>query len=71
MGNHSFQASTKSAMVQKYFDPGLTLVSGFNPEEALRFLSKLPGWKAWFRDPAIWFTRLLTIISGPGFIGGP
>lgn len=36
LGNHSFQVSTKSAMAQKYFDQGLTLVYGFNHMEALR-----------------------------------
>jgi len=36
LGNHSFQITTKSAMAQKYFNQGLTLVYGFNHMEALR-----------------------------------
>lgn len=36
LGNHSFKVTSGSAMAQKYFDQGLTLVYGFNHMEALR-----------------------------------
>jgi tetratricopeptide (TPR) repeat protein len=36
LGNHTFKVTTRSAMAQKYFDQGLTLVYGFNHMEALR-----------------------------------
>ncbi len=36
MGSHKHPVTTKSALAQRYFDQGLTLVYGFNHEEAIR-----------------------------------
>ncbi|MGH7726367.1 MAG: hypothetical protein ACREOU_13145 [Candidatus Eiseniibacteriota bacterium] len=36
MGKHQHKVTTKDKLAQKYFDQGLTLVYGFNHEEAIR-----------------------------------
>jgi Flp pilus assembly protein TadD len=41
LGNHHHPITTKSAEAQKYFDQGLTLLYGFNHDEAARFFRRV------------------------------